>query len=161
MCIMSQKISEIAKQLNTPILQGSVSVSTAMEIMDMYDIDVIGIHCENDFAGVFSRDDFNRSVLRQNLLPDETTLYEAMPLNPPTINADQTIKDAYETMLRCHFKYVAVIDGKTLCGVVQMSDLGQDVIKSFLDAKSENELILHYIQTGESYAMADYKTTRN
>lgn len=156
MCIMSQKISTVAQYSSTPRLQGSVSVSTAMEVMDMYEVDIIAIECEEDFAGVFSRGDFNRNVIRQNLKPDETTLYEVMRLNTPTVDAGQSVKEAYETMLAFQWDHMPVLDGGKLCGIVSMCDLGKDVIKSFEDARAENQLIMNYIQNGESYAMAKY-----
>ncbi len=156
MCIMSQKISSLAKYTSTPRLQGSVSVTTAMDVMDMYEINIIAIECEEDFAGVFSRGDFNRNVIRQNLNPDETTLYEVMRLDTPSVDAEQTVKEAYETMLAFQWDHMPVLEGKKLCGIVSLRDLGKDVIKSFEDAKAENQIIMNYIHSGESYAMAKY-----
>ena len=156
MCIMSQKIRTIAHQTNIPRLQGSVSVSTAMEIMDMYEIDLIAVECEHDFAGVFSRGDYTRSVIRQNLRPEDTTLYEVMTLNPPSIESDATIKEAYEAMLSYQWEYMPVLEGHDLCGIIAMKDISKDVLQSFENAKTENEMIMSYIHGGESYGIADY-----
>lgn len=157
MCIMVQKIGDLAKKSKVPRLQGSVSVWSAMEIMDMYETDITAVECERDFAGVFRRGDFDRSVLRQNLNPKETTLYEVMTLNPPSVEVEQSVKEAYEIMLAYQWDHIPVLDARTLCGVVSMRDLGKDVMKSFEETKTENEFITKYIQGGESYAIADYK----
>lgn len=156
MCIMSQKIRDVAQKTKIPCLQGSMSVSAAIEIMDMYEINIVAVECENDFAGIFSRGDFNRNVIRQNLRPDETTLYEVMSLNAPSVSTEHTVKETYEAMLTCQWEHMPVLEGRKLLGVVSMCDIGKDVIKSFEDTKTENEMIMKYIQCGESYAMANY-----
>lgn len=157
MCIMSQKIGEIAEKTNIARLQGSVSVDTAMEVMDMYEIDIVAVECEDDFAGVFSRGDFTKSVIRQNLNPKNTTLYEVMALNPPSVEPDASVKETYEAMLAYQWDFMPVLEGRKLCGIVSIKDIGQDVIKSFEEAKIENKIIMNYIRSGESYGMADYE----
>ncbi len=157
MCVMFQRIGDVLPANRTPCLQGSVSVTTAMGIMDIYEIDIIGVECEDDFAGVFSRGDFNRSVIRQNLNPDETSLYEAMALNPPHVEVYQSVKETYEAMLAYQWEYMPVLEGNRLRGIVSMRDLGRDVMKSFEDVRNENELIMNYIHGGESYAIANYR----
>ena len=157
MCITKQKIGDLAQRSHAPCLQGSKSVAIAMEIMAIHNVDIIGVECKDDFAGVFSRDCFTKSVVRQNLVPTETLLYEAMYMNPPTIDANSTVKEAYEAMLSYQWEYMPVLDGNNhLGGIVSLRDLAKEVIHSFEDAKIENEMILNYIQGGESYAIADY-----
>ena len=156
MCITSKKIRTIAEKTKTPRLQGSVSVATAMEVMDIYEVDVIAVECEDDFAGVFGRSDFNCCVIRHHLNPKDTTLYEVMKLNAPTVEAEQSIKETYEAMVAYQSEYMPVLEGRKLCGIVFMRDLGKDVIQSFEEARTENEMIKVYIQSGESYAIAKY-----
>lgn len=157
MCIISQKVGNIAEKTNTPRLQGSASVNTAMEVMDMYETDIVVVECEDDFAGVFSRGDFTRSVIRQNLNPKDTTLYEVMTVNPPSVDPDASVKDTYEAMLAYQWEYMPVLKGRRLCGIVSMKDIGKNVIQSFEEAKTENKMIMSYIQGGESYGIADYE----
>ena len=156
MCLMFQNVKEIAKRANIPRLQGSVSVLSAMEIMDMYEVDILAVECEEDFAGIFTRNDFMRNVIRHNLSPRETTLYEVMTLNPPSVEVGASVKEAYETMLAYQWEYMPVVEGRKLCGIVSMRDLGNDVMKSLEEARNENQMIMNYIQSGESYAMASY-----
>ena len=102
MCITSQKIGSIARKTHTLRLQGSINVLTALEIMDMYDAEIAGIECESSFVGIFHRRDFAKNIARDRLDPENTTLYEVMTLDMPSIAYDATIKDAYEKMLACH-----------------------------------------------------------
>lgn len=157
MCIVFEKIGDIAANTSIPRLQGSMNVLEAMEIMDAEQTDIIAVECEDKFVGLFTRSNFTQSVIRQNLSPQETTLYEVMTLDVPSVESDATLKETYEAMLACRLDYIPVLDGTSLCGVVAMCDLGKNVMKSYEDAKSETELIKCYIQNGESYAMARYE----
>lgn len=157
MHVMSQTIGDIAGKTNVPRLQGSVSVNTAMEVMDMYEVDILAVECENDFAGVFSRGDFTRNVIRHNLNPKHTTLYEVMSINSPYVEPDISVKEAYEAMLAYQWDHMPVLEGRVLCGIVSMKDIGKDVMKSIEKAELENKMIIEYIQSGESYGMADYR----
>lgn len=157
MCILSQKIGDmISTKMKTARVQGSASVDAAMEIMDMYETDVIAVECEKEFAGVFSRADFSRNVTRHNLNPMETTLYEVMSINMPSIGPEDSVKDAYETMLAYQREFMPILDGTMLIAIVSIRDLGQAVMQSYDDAKMENDMIMHYIQCGESYGTASY-----
>lgn len=157
MCVMFQKIGDIAAQTTVPRLQGSVNIDTAMEVMDIYEIDIVAVECEDHFVGVFTRGDFTRNVIRQNLNPKDTTLYEVMTINPPSVESEASVKETYEAMLTYQWDYMPVLDGRKLCGIVSMKDLGKDVMQSFEEAKAENKMIMNYIQGGESYGMADYE----
>lgn len=157
MCIMFEKIGVIAEKIKQPRLQGSVTVHMAMEVMDIYEIDIIGVECEDEFAGIFSRKDFERKVVRQNLDSEETTLYEVISLNPPTVMPYMTLKEAYEAMLSYRWDYIPVVLGKKLYGIVSIADLGKNVLESFEETKNEYNLMMNYIQNGgESYAKANY-----
>lgn len=156
MCITFQKVCDSVKIHNIPRLQGSVSVLTAMEIMDIYEIDLVAVMCEDLFVGIFGQNEFATSVVRQNLNPKSTILYEVITLNPPHLDYDETIKEAYETMLAYQWEYMPVLKDNNLYGIVSMSDLGKDVMKSYEDARTENEMMINYIQGGESYAIATY-----
>lgn len=158
MCIMSQKISDLAQQVRVPRLQGSVNVNTAMEVMDIYEIDVVAVECEDYFAGIFSRSDFTRSVIRQNLNPKETTLYEVMVINPPSVETESSIKETYDAMLAYQMDHMPVLEGRKLVGLVFMKDLGRNIMQSFEETQIANKMIMNYIQGGESYGMADYET---
>lgn len=156
MCIMSQKVSDIASRTNVICLRGSISVNTAMEVMDMYEIDIVAVECEKDFAGIFSRADFTRTVVRQNLDPNDTTLYEAMTINPPSVEPESSIRETYEVMLTHKQDYIPVIKDRKLYGIVSMKEIGRDIVKSYDNARTENSMIRRYIQGGESYGLSSY-----
>ena len=62
-------------------------------------------------------------------------------------------------MLSYQWDFMPVINGSRLYGIVSIHDLGQDVIKDYDQIVTEKDLIISYIQGGESYAFAQYAET--
>jgi len=153
---MSETIGSIAQKNSQPRLQGSVSAYLAIEVMDIYEIDIIAVECEDNFVGTFSRKDLQTNVIKRNLDPKETTLYEVMTLEPPKARAEMSVKQAYEIMLAYQWNCIPVVEGKQLVGIVSMNDLGKDIMKSFEEARTENEIMMSYLKSGESYIVANY-----
>lgn len=156
MCKMSRNICELLKQKKTPCLEGSETTDKAVMAMDNAETDIIGVSCDGDFVGVFRRKDYFRNVVRRNLNPKETSLYEVMIITPPSIPTSYNFKEAYETMLSYQWNYMPVVREKKLYGIVTMDELGHDIIEAYQEAHNENEIIINYIQGGESYGSADY-----
>ena len=131
-----EPIRKIVESVYTPRLQGSTSVDEALEAMDEYQVDVIGVECESDFVGLFSRHDFEKNVIRWNLHPSETTLYEAITLSPPYVTPDISIRETYSAMLAYQANYMPVVARKTLLGIVNLKSLRayiNDSHQNFID----------------------------
>ena len=120
---MHAKIGKLLENSYTPRLQGSTTVDDALEVMDEYEVNVIGVECENDFIGLFSREDFEKQVLRRNMHPGEVTLYEVITFNPPYVTPDLSLRETHNAMLAYQWKYMPVLSGKTLLGIAVMSQL--------------------------------------
>lgn len=123
---MLEKYTTIGEMINeayTPRVQGSTTVDDALELMEEYGVSVIGIECEGDFVGIFSKKDFEKKVIRWSLHPHETSLYEVVTLNPPYVSPSLSINETYNAMLGYQWEYMPVISGKTLLGIAQLTDL--------------------------------------
>lgn len=156
MSILSQRIGNLAEKVKTPRLQGSVSVLNAVKLLDAHKSDILGVECEEEFAGIFTRGGYNRMVARQNLEPEETTLYEVMTLNPPYVCHDLSIKETYNAMLAYQWEHMPVLRDARLLGIVSLHDLSQNVLQSFETAEQENEMMLKYIRHGEAYSVSNH-----
>lgn len=156
MCILSQKIGDFVKNTKTPRLQGSARVSDALEIMDNYQTTIIGVECETDFVGVFTKNDFRKHVIRRNLNPKEVTLYEVMVCNPPTIKADITVKEAYDTMIAYQWDFMPVVQEQSLQAIISLRDLSTHIMQSYEKSDAEYRMLMNYFRSGESYALASY-----
>ncbi len=159
---MTQQIKktagELARKMNTPCLQGSHKVQDARDLMEAHEVDMIGVACKDKFVGTFSRKDFKNAVLRQNLKPSETILYEVMRVDPPFITEDLSITEACNAMLADHWEYMPVLSGQKFVGIISLNDLSiiRDLMDTYKHTEFEKDAVVTYIQSGESYAIASY-----
>lgn len=155
MCRLSQQISNLLER-KTPSLQGSSTVKAAIEMMDAHEVDFVGVECEGDFVGVFTRKEFDKNVIRRNLLPEETTLYEVAFLNPPIVQEDITVKEAYSIMMSYQQEFLPVLNEKKLTGIISIRILSEYIMRAYEKSEEENRMIVNYMQRGESYGFANY-----
>ena len=130
----------------------------ARDIMEAHDVDIIAVACKDKFVGTFSRTDFKNSVLRQNLDPTCTILYEVMRVDPPFIHDDVSIEEACKAMLTYQWEFMPVLAGQQFLGIISLNDLSiiRDLIDRYDNVAFEKEAALAYIHSGESYGMASY-----
>jgi CBS domain-containing protein len=77
---------------------------------------------------------------------------EHMDKNAITISCDTEINDVRRLMLEKHARYVPVLDGKILVGVISF----YDVAKAVLEAQSfENKMLKSYLQSSPAMAGED------
>ncbi len=159
MVSMNKKVDVIIGNTYTPRLQGSAMVSDALEMMEEYEVSVIGVECESEFVGLFSRKDLESKVLQWHLHPNETSLYEVIVLSPPYVTPDLTIREAHNVMLAYQWDYLPVLSnsGKRLLGIVHMKHLREHIDASH-DNFNESHSIIISTQPQEKM-MRDYAAT--
>tara|TARA_Y100001001_G_scaffold121208_1_gene119289 strand:- start:370 stop:840 length:471 start_codon:yes stop_codon:yes gene_type:complete len=155
MCILNKTIATVTDPTKSPHAQGSTNVYDALGLMESKGRDIIGVECGEHFAGIFTRGDFTKYVLRQNLNPKDVLLYDVMQIDPPFVQSGTSIKDAYEAMLAYQWSFMPVLHGSKLYGIVSLHDLGQDIMSSYNQMQNENYLMLNYIQGGQNYSTAN------
>jgi CBS domain-containing protein len=122
-----ETIGELARRSALPSLQSHVSVFAAVDVLDLYEADIIGVECNDAFSGVFSRSDLKRLVLQRGLNPQHTLLHEVLPLNTPSVPWHFSLKDTYCTMLAYQWAYMPVLCGNKLCGIVTLQELEENL----------------------------------
>lgn len=144
-------IGDIASRVATPSLQGKTSVFAAVEVMDLYNVDIIGVECDDFFVGVFGRNDLKRLVLQRHLSPQHTLLQEVATLNTPSVPWHYSPKETYNAMLAYQWHYMPVLCGSRLCGIVSLKQL-EDMLDlpSFASPPSGGDM------TGNAAASASY-----
>ena len=145
------KIGTIIGNQYTPRLQGSTTTAEALEIMDEYEITAIGVECECDFIGVFTRTDFEKQVLRWNLHPGETTLYEVITFNPPYVTPDLSVKEVYNAMLAYQVKAMPIVSGKTLIGIADLDILRNHINESRNNILEDNVTTLKHFGSDKTF----------
>ena len=129
------------------------TVSHALDLMESANESVIGIQNFGKFAGIFTQSDFIKRVLRHNLNPSITSVYDVMTPNPQSVAPDCGVTAAYEIMVRRGINHLPVVDRETgLRGIITEEDLRADVQDWMDKTLREYKMVMGYIH-GESYGM--------
>ena len=115
----------------------------AVKVMAQNDIGSLVVMDHGRMAGIVTFAEVLRALAeREGTIGDMkiSAITESDPLTAaPTID----VNELRRTMLDRHARYVPVMDGTTLLGVISF----HDVAKAILDEQSrENEMLKHYIQ---------------
>lgn len=120
---MYRHVGSLINKMNRVALQADTSVIDALDVMEKYGIPIVSVKSEDVFIGTFSQSDFEKKVLRQNRNPRFLTLFDVMTINPPTINENNSVREAYDTMLAYQWDYMPVLNGQNVRGILSIQDI--------------------------------------
>ena len=104
------------------------SVLDAAKKMKQLDVGFLPICGEDDrLKGMITDRDIVLKVLADGRDPGETKAGELGEGKPVTIGADDSVKEALETMKEHAVRRLPVIDGHTLVGIVSQGDLAKSI----------------------------------
>lgn len=107
------------------VVDGLTSVADALATMRARGISslVVARRNERDEYGLVLVADIAREVVNGNRVPSRTHLYEVMAKPAPSLDADMSVRYALRLMQRLGLTHALVSEGRTLVGVVTLSDL--------------------------------------
>jgi predicted transcriptional regulator len=147
-------VSKFLGNRHTAILESCHSVSHALDLMENNGLDAIGVQTFGRFSGLFTRSDFVKRVLRQNLNPNRTILFDVMTVSPFTIPHDTKISLAYRIMKDQKISHLPVLDiyEDVFLGMITEEDLRNDVCTFMDQFAGRDKAMLGYFNE-ESYAL--------
>lgn len=124
----------------------------AVNVMAEKDIGSLVVMENGNLIGLLSFREVMATLHENGGMVGGNTVRQHMNKNPITITPDTDLNDVRRMMLEKHARYVPVLDGKALVGVMSF----YDVAKAVLEAQSfENKMLKSYIQDWP--AVADEK----
>lgn len=118
------------------------SVREAIEIMSDANIGAIVIQHDDLPVGIFTERDYLRKIALRGRSSKNTSLYEVMSSPLITVNPDDSVEAAMETMTTCRCRHLIVTSGDTLDGIVSLGDLVKHML---LEKEAEVAHLAHYI----------------
>lgn len=119
-------------------------LSQAVGIMVKNDIGSLLVVRDGRMAGKLTfRDVLARLDARGGSLGD-ATVEEAMVRNPAVVAPEDTVDQVLDIMTARHVRYLPVMDGDHLLGVISYYDVAK---ASLAEAASENRLLRRYIES--------------
>jgi len=118
-------------------------VLDAVKVMAQHDIGSLVVMDHGRVTGIVTFAEVLRELAARGGTLVDVTISAITERNPLTAAPSIDVNELRRTMLDRHARYVPVMDGTTLLGVVSF----HDVAKAVLEEQSlENEMLKHYIQ---------------
>lgn len=138
------KVSEILKIKGKVLytVTPDTLMSKAVDMMAEQDIGSLIVMSNGELLGMLTFREVINAVHANKGAVGSGTVGEHMDSQPVTVTPSTAINDVRSMMLEKHMRYLPVMDGKTLVGVISF----YDVAKAVLDAQGfENKMLKAYI----------------
>jgi CBS domain-containing protein len=99
------------------------TVQEALEIMASKRISSLPVTRGENLAGILSERDYIRQSVPKRIAPWDVLVKDIMTVNVISVTSDNTIRECMELMSRHRFRHLPVVDGKTLVGMLSISDI--------------------------------------
>ena len=119
------------------------SIAEAVTIMTEQDVGSLIVFSHGRMAGLLTFREVLSALHRGGAAWEEIRVEEAMLRNPEAASPDMEMDELRRLMVDRHQRYLPVMDGNTLLGVVSF----HDVAKAVLEEQSfENRMLKNYIR---------------
>lgn len=139
------QVSEILRVKGNTLFTASpeTSVIQALETMSEQDIGSLVIMDKGKLAGMLTFREIIRHVNGNHGAVGSTTIRSIMDANPVSVSPETEADEVQRIMLQNHSRYIPVMDGTVLMGVISFYDMAQAIVAA---QKFENSMLKAYIR---------------
>jgi CBS domain-containing protein len=99
------------------------TVQEALEVMATKRISSLAVTRGADLVGILSERDYIRQSVPKRVAPWDVLVKDIMTAHVISVNSNTTIRECMELMSSHRFRHLPVVDGKTLVGMLSISDI--------------------------------------
>jgi CBS domain-containing protein len=139
------KVSDILRVKGGTLftVQADEPLSRAMNDMADKDIGSLLVMSQGTLVGMLTFREVIRQVVKNGGQVGQTRVQEAMDAQPQTCSSDNDIDEVRRMMLEHHARYMPIMDGAMLMGVISFYDVAKAVVES---QDFENKMLKAYIR---------------
>ena len=128
-------------------------LSHAIETMAEFDIGSLAVMENGQLVGMLTFREILQALHRHERAPEEIQVGEVMVADPVTAFPEMEANELRRLMIDRHSRYLPVMDGETLQGVISFLDVAKAVLE---EQSFENRMLKSYIKNwpGEGEAPA-------
>lgn len=119
------------------------TLAHAVAAMDDSDVGSLVVMDHGRMAGVLTFREVLRAVNRHKALTDDVLVQDVMLANPVTVSPEMEVDDLRRLMIEKRSRYIPVMDGTTLMGVISFLDVARAVLE---EQSFENRMLKNYIK---------------
>ena len=139
------KVSDILRVKGSTLftVQPDMPLAQAIQTMAEHDVGSLVVMDHGDLTGMLTFREVIAAVVRNNNQVGTLLVRSVMDDHPMTCTMETEMDEVRRMMLGRHARYMPVLDGKTLMGVISF----YDVAKAVVDAQDfENRMLKAYIR---------------
>lgn len=139
------KVSEILRVKGDTLYTATpdMAIAQAIEVMGEQDIGSLVVMESGMLAGMLTFREIIRHLKTTNGAIGETTVRAIMDDAPVSVTPNTSADEVQRLMLEKHARYIPVMDGPTLMGVISFYDMAQAIVAA---QKFENNMLKAYIR---------------
>lgn len=139
------KVSEILRVKGNTLYTASpdMAVRQAIDTMSEHDIGSLVVMEHGELAGMLTFREILRHLHENNGTIGESTVRAIMDDAPLSVTPNTDADELQRLMLSKHSRYMPVMDGPTLMGVISFYDLAQAIVAA---QAFENDMLKAYIR---------------
>ena len=118
-------------------------LSSALNVMAEKDIGSLVVMSHGQLAGMLTFREVIQQVVQNGGQVGQTTVLEAMDAQPMSCSSDTDLDEVRRIMLERHARYMPIMDGPILMGVISFYDVAKAVVES---QDFENKMLMAYIR---------------
>jgi CBS domain-containing protein len=139
------KVSDILRVKGNALYTVSPGTSlwSAIETMSQHDIGSVVVMERGALVGMLTFREVIKSLHAHRGVVGETLVDEVMEKAPPVVTPETEVNELRRLMLERHTRYLPVLDGATLAGVISFYDVARAVLE---EQSFENRMLKAYIR---------------
>ncbi|WP_207493350.1 CBS domain-containing protein [Aridibaculum aurantiacum] len=132
------------KGASVEIVSPSTSVIDALRLMADKNIGSVVVMSGEEFLGIMTERDYSRKVVLKGRSSDETTVADIMSSDFPSVSKNDTIADCMQLLSANNLRYLPVMEGERLAGIISINDV---VTETILSQSETISYLQNYIQS--------------
>jgi CBS domain-containing protein len=115
----------------------------AVQTMAQHDIGSVVVMEHGELVGILTFREIINTLHENGGKIGDGTIQSAMDRSPQTVSPETDVNEVRRLMLESHVRYLPVLDGRTLAGVISFYDVAKAVLE---EQGLENKMLKAYIQ---------------
>lgn len=120
----------LASKTNTEIhaVRPDQTTYEALQLMAAKDVGAVAVMEEGRLLGILTERDYARKIVLHGKASRHTPVFDTMNRQYPSVRPETTLDECMRLISESRFRYVAVMDGDTLLGLVSIGDIVKHII---------------------------------
>lgn len=125
-----RKVADILRRKgnNVTTVEPTIPVIDALHIMAEQNIGSVVVAYNEQFLGIMTERDYSRKVILKGRSSTDTTVADIMTTDFPPVGLSDTIEHCMELMSNLNIRYLPVISGNNLEGIISINDVVKETI---------------------------------